>query len=181
MASHFRNVLIGGLAAVGVAFTVGVVLVVLPLLPFTDRQARQRWEQLRPAHYEVDVTWASGWRFGSARVELRDGALVRGVDLDNGQPLDFRKRQDARYFASIDNLFKILDERLRPAWYWRVQLARHYPQLASRLSTCVAPLSSVSYDAEYGYPTDISYNDGWCANTFFTYSNVKITRFRPLP
>ena len=164
-----------------VACIAGGLLAALPLLPLDDWQARQRWEQRRPAHYEVDVAWASGWSFGQARVELRDGRLVRGVDPDSGRPLDSGKLAEAAYFASVDNLFQILDRRLQPSWYWRVQLARHYPWLAHRLDPCVAPLSAVSYDAEFGYPTAISYNDGWCTNTFFTYSNVQIKRFRPLP
>jgi hypothetical protein len=181
MSARARKLLIGGVITISLVCSAGGLLAALPLLSLDDQRARQLWEQRRPPHYEVDVTWASGWSFGRARVELRDGKFVRGVNLDNGRPLESSELIEASYFASIDNLFKILDQRLQPSWYWRVQLARHYPRLARRFDPCVAPLSDVSYDTEFGYPTDISYNDGWCANTFFTYSNVKIIRFKPLP
>ncbi|HEX5692228.1 MAG TPA: DUF6174 domain-containing protein [Roseiflexaceae bacterium] len=169
------------IVAVLVACIGGGLAVALPMLPFSHQQARTRWEEQKPRHYEIDVTWARGWSFGHAQVEMHDGQLVRAVDLDTGQPLGPSKRSDAGYFASVDNLFAVIDQRLQSDWYWRVQLQMNYPQLAHRLYKCVAPLSDVTYDAQYGYPTDMTYNDGWCANTFFTYTNVKLSRLRPLP
>ena len=181
IASRTVRFTVFGVAALLLACIAGVLLAVLPLLPFTHQQARARWEAQKPRHYEVDVAWAHGWSFGHAHVEMLDGKLVRALDLDTGQPLAANKRSDAGYFASVDNLFGVLDQRFRSEWYWRVQLQLHYPQLAQRMFTCVAPLSDVTYDAEYGYPNDITYNDGWCANTFFTYTNVKLMGFRTLP
>jgi hypothetical protein len=170
-----------GLGVLLLACSAGLVLGARPLLAFDYQWARQRWEQGGARHYEVDVTWASGWRFGHARVELRDEQFVRATDLDTGQPLALNKRADAAYFASVEQLFKILEPRMQARWYWRTQLERAWPALARRLDPCPAPLTEASYDSEFGYPNAIAYNDGWCSNTFFTYSNVKITRFRPLP
>jgi hypothetical protein len=179
--SHTARVTTFAIAGLLLACIAGGLIAALPLLPFTHQQARARWEEQKPRHYEVEVVWASGWSFGHAQVELRDGKVVSALDLDTGRPLEPSKRADAGYFASIDNLFAVIDARLQSDWYWRVQLQMNYPQLAHRLYTCVAPLSDVTYDAEYGYPTDMTYNDGWCANTFFTYTNVKLSRFQPLP
>ena len=181
MRSRSARLLLFIASALVLSCAAGLIASALSLLPFEYQQARQRWEQRRPQHYEVDVAWADGWSSGYARVEVRDNRFIAGTDLNTGRALDPSRLADASYFASIDNLFKILDARMQPQWYWRVQLARHYPLLAHWLDSCVPPLTDVSYDPAFGYPADISYNNGWCSNTFFTYSNVRVKRFRPLP
>jgi hypothetical protein len=173
--------LIGSTAMLLVVSFVGIAILALLLLPFQHQQARRRWEQRHIRHYEVEVAWASGWSFGHVRVEMRDNQLVKAVDLDTGRPLDSSKLLWARYFGSIDQLFEIIEVRMRPEWAWRNLLERYSPSLARRIDTCVAPLSDVGYDPQFGFPTNISYNDGWCAITFFDYSNVKVTQFHPLP
>ena len=159
----------------------GIIILALWLLPFQYRQARQRWEQQRITHYQMEVTWAGGWSYGHVRVEMRDNQLVKAIDLETGQPLDRSRLLTARYFASVDNLFEIIDARMQPKWVWRNLLERVSPSLARRIDSCVAPLSDVGYDPQFGFPTRISYNDGWCAITFFDYSRVTITGFQPLP
>ena len=157
------------------------VLVALALVPFSDALAHQRWIQQRPHHYQVDVTWASGWDFGSARVEMRDNHLVKAVDIATGQPLPPYQIHTASYFGSIDQLFTLIDKQVQGNRTWRNVLAKYVPSLARWLRACTAPLGTVEYDTDYGYPTNIWYISGWCTDTFFTYSNVKITQFTPLP
>jgi hypothetical protein len=173
--------LIGIIASLAIVSIAGGIVLALSLLPFQYRQARQRWEQQDIRHYQLEVTWASGWSFGHARVEMRDNKVVRAIDLDTGQPLDSGKLLSAGYFASIDRLFEIIDARMQPTWAWRNLLARLSPSLARRIDGCVAPLSDVGYDPQFGFPSRIAYNDGWCTVTFFDYSNVTITGFQPLP
>jgi hypothetical protein len=172
---------IGALAALIVVGIVGIVTLALMLLPFQYRQARQRWEQQRISHYHMEVTWAGGWSYGHVLVEMRDNQLIKAVDLETGQPLDQNRLLTARYFASVDNLFEIIDARMQPKWVWRNLLERAAPALARQIDACVAPLSDVRYDPQFGFPTKIAYNDGWCAITFFDYSNVTISGFQRLP
>ena len=181
MSARSRKLLIAGMVTFLVACIAGIVVVAPSLLSLQYQQAHRRWEQQGLRHYELEVAWANGWSFGHALVEMRDNQLVKGIDLDTGQPLGPGKLLSAAYFGSIDNLFQIVSERVRPSWGWRVQLARLSPLFARWGDPCVAPLSEVSYDAQFGYPTTISYNDSWCAKTFFNYSNVQIKRFTPLP
>jgi hypothetical protein len=176
-----RKLLIGGTATLLTALLAGVVVLTLPILPFQHQRARQRWEQQRMSHYEVEVTWANGMNFGHALVEIRDNKLVKGTDLDTSQPIAPPKTLSAAYFGSIDNLFAIIKTRVRPEWNWRNLLARYYPDLARQIDACPAPLSEVRYDPQLGYPSDVWYNDSWCAKTFFNYSHVTIVRLRPLP
>lgn len=176
-----RKLLFAGMAALLVALFAGLIVLALPMMPFQYQRARQRWEQQRMRHYEVEVSWANGWDYGNARVELRDGQIVRALDLDTGQPLVASKRSSAGYFGSIDNLFEIIQTYVQPQLNWRNLLAHYVPALTSQLVSCAAPLPRVRYDPQFGFPADIWYNDSWCANTFFNYSNVKITRFSPLP
>jgi hypothetical protein len=153
----------------------------MSLLPYQYQQAHRRWQQQRIRHYELEVSWASGWSLGHVWMEMRDNQLVRAVDLDTNQPLDPSKLLSASYFGSIDQLFGIIDARMQPQWAWRNVLEHYLPWLAHRIDRCVAPLSDVGYDPQFGFPTRIAYNDGWCTLTFFDYSNVKISQFHPLP
>ena len=173
--------LVGVIATLLILSIAGIVILALWLLPFQYRQARQRWAQQHISHYQLEVTWASGWSYGHARVEMRDNQLVKAVDLDTGQQLDTGRLLIARYYGSIDRLFEIIDVRMQPKWAWRNLLERLSPSLARRIDSCVAPLSDVGYDPRFGFPTRISYNDGWCTITFFDYSNVTIAGFQPLP
>jgi hypothetical protein len=165
----------------GALVAICVAGLALTLLPVRHEWARQRWEQRRPRHYELEVSWAHNWSFGHARVEIRDGRLVGGIDLDTGRSLEVNKRGSAAYFGSIDRLFALIEWQTRPAERWQDQLARYHPQLARRLNPCAAPLPAVRYDAEYGYPTDIDYYDTECIARFFNRSSVTIRHFRPLP
>lgn len=174
------NLLILGSSALVIACMVGLALAALPLLPFQQQWARQHWQQRGPHHYELEVEWANGMNYGHARVEIRDNRLVRGTDLDTGLPLSASKQVSAGYFGSIDNLFNLIDSQARPSPSWRTQLARIFPPLASRLDNCAAPLPIVHYSADFGYPTDIDYNDSWCVARFFNRSSIKIAQFRPL-
>lgn len=167
--------------ALALACVAGLLVVLLPLLPFQHQWARRRWEQQRPRHYELEVAWANGWNFGDVLVEVRDNRIVNGVDLDRRQPLDLDNLYSAGYFASIDNLFRLIDGQIRPSSNWRYQLSRYHPLLAHQLDPCAAPLPRVRYDAEYGYPTTIDYYDSSCIETDFNLSNVRIKQFHPLP
>jgi len=167
---------IGGLALL---CGVGLVVALLPILPFTHQQARQRWEQRGPRHYEVEVSWASGWSFGHVRAEMLDGQIIKGIDLDTGQPLNKQRLVASSYFTSISNLFRTIGAQMRPASTWRYQLARYHPLLAEWLDPCAALLPKISYDPELGYPTSIDYRGSPCqdgGNIF-----LKIERLRPLP
>src|SRR5262245_45759430 len=173
--------LIGFVATLVILSIAGIIFLALALLPFQYRQARQRWEQQRVQHYAMEITWASGWSYGHVRVEMRDNQLVKAVDADTGQQLDTGRLLVAGYLGSIDQLFDIIETRMQPKWAWRNLLERLSPSLARRIDRCVAPLSDVAYDPQYGFPTRISYNNGWCTITFFDYSSVTITGFQPLP
>ena len=150
------------------------------LLPSTHQQARQRWEQRGPRHYELDATWASGWSFGYVRVEVLDQRAIAGIDLNTGQPLDRNRLITASLFASIDNLFRVIAEQIRPASSWRFQLARYHPLLARWLDPCAALLPRIEYDAGLGFPTTIDYRGSPCFNGAQSVM-VKIEHFRPLP
>jgi hypothetical protein len=180
MPAFSRRLLIASTVTLLVALLAGVVVLVLPILPFQHQRARERWEQQQMRHYEVEVLWANGMNFGHAQVEIRDNKLVKGIDLDTGQPIAPPKTLSAAYFGSIDNLFAIVDLRIRPQWNWRNLLARYYPDLARKIDSCPAPLSDIYYDAQFGFPSDLWFNDSWCAKTFFNYSHVKIIKFTPL-
>lgn len=169
------------LLGAGMLVIICVAGLALTLSPVRHEWARQRWEQRRPRRYELEVSWANNWSFGHARVEILDGQLVSGIDLDTGGPLGASKRSSAAYFGSIDQLFALIEWQTRPAERWQAQLARYHPLLARRLNPCAAPLPGVRYDAEYGYPTDIDYYDTECLARFFNRSSVSIRRFRPLP
>ena len=173
--------LIGVVATLAIVSIAGIVFLALSLLPFQYRQARQHWEQQRISHYQMELTWASGWSYGHVQVEMRDNQLVKALDLDTGQPLDQSKLLAARYFGSVDRLFEIIDARMQPQWLWRNLLERVSPALARRIDSCVAPLSDVGYDPQFGFPNRLSFNDGWCTITFFDYSNVSVMGFQPLP
>ena len=175
------KLVLGGLIALLVALLAGAAALVAPFAPLQYQRASQRWQQQGERHYELEISWANGWNYGSARVEMRDGKVVRAIDPATGQPLAPNKQMNAGYFGSVDNLFTIIRTSVLPELNWRNLLAHLVPALAHRLVSCDAPLPAVSYDQRFGFPTEIWYNDSWCANTFFNYSNVKITNFRPLP
>jgi len=150
------------------------------LLPSAHQQARQRWQQRGPQHYELDATWASGWSFGYVRVEVQNNRVIQGIDLDTGQPLQRNRLAAAGFFTSIDNLFRMIGDQLRPASSWRFQLARYHPQLARWLDPCAALLPQIQYDAELGYPVSIDYRGSPCFNGVQSVM-LKIEHFRPLP
>lgn len=181
MPAFSRKFLVGGIVTLLVMLIAGLLVLLWTVLPFRHQRAREHWQQQHIQHYEVDINWANGWNFGHARIEMRNNTFVRGIDLDTGQPLSPSKVLFASYFSSINNLFDIIDVRIRPAWNWRNLLAKYAPTIAHRIDPCVAPLSDVRYDPQYGYPSEIWFNDSWCANTFFNYSHVHIERFTPLP
>jgi hypothetical protein len=167
---------IGGLVFLCAA---GLVVALLPMLPFTYQQARQRWEQHGPHHYEVEAVWASGWSFGHVRAEVLDEQIVAGIDLDTGQPLSRQRLVASSYFTSVSNLLRTIGAQIRPSSTWRNQLARYHPLLADWLDPCAALMPKISYDPELGYPTSIDYRGSPCqdgGNIF-----LKIERLRPLP
>jgi hypothetical protein len=181
MQGYPRNLLLGGTIALLVACVAGLAGLTLYAPGLQLWRAHEAWAQHRPGHYALDVEWENGWSFGTARVEVRGGKVVTLTDIDTGQPLDVSKASAASYFGSVDALFTIIDQRVRPQWAWRNLLARYLPSLARQAALCVAPLSSVSYDPDFGYPSEIWYNDSWCAATFFNYSHVRITGFQAIP
>lgn len=180
MALRPTKIAIAG-AALLLACVAGLVVVSLPLLPFQHQWARQRWQQRGLRHYEVDVSWASGWSFGHMQVEMRDNQIVRAVDLDSGQPLSQSRLFQTQHFASIDTLFELIDHQTRLSPNWRYQLARYNRLLGHWLDPCAAPLPRVRYDAQFGYPASVEYYDTPCIETDFNLSTVKITQFHPLP
>jgi Family of unknown function (DUF6174) len=167
---------IGGLALLCVA---GLVFALLPMLPFTYQQARQRWEQRGPRHYEVEAAWASGWSFGHVRVEVLDEQIIAGIDLDTGQPLNRQRLATSSLFASIDNLFRMIGAQIRPATTWRYQLARYHSLLAKWLDPCAALMPQIAYDPELGYPTHINYRGSPCLDEGSV--RLQIEHFRALP
>lgn len=181
MPTHTRKLLVGGTVILLAALLAGLAVVVAPFMPFQNRWAQQRWQQHGLRHYELEISWANGWNYGEAHVEMRDGQIIQALDPVTGRPLDPQKLVSARYFGSVDNLFEIIEKYVQPEWNWRNLLAHYAPPLANQLVPCVAPLPKVSYDAQFGFPAELWYNDTWCANTFFNYSHVAIRHFRPLP
>lgn len=157
----------------------GAAFAVYPLLPLHHAQAQARWQRQGIRHYEADVSWASDWNFGHVRVEVLDNRVVRGIDLSTGQPLDRVRLIRAGYFVSVDQLFTMLGEQMRPSTRWRYQLARYHPLLAHWFDRCAALLPRVSYDAQLGYPTSIAYRGTPCTNG--ANIRLKIARLRPLP
>jgi hypothetical protein len=180
MPSLRARLLAGVVAGLALACVAGAAAA-LPALPaFGHQQARQRWELRGPRHYELEASWASGWSFGHVRVEVLNGRVVGGIDLNTGRPLDRNRLTTASFFTEIDNLFRMIGRQLRPASTWRFQLARYHPRLARWLDPCAALLPRIQYDAELGYPTSINYRGSPC---FDSGQNVvlKIERFRALP
>src|SRR6185295_14929271 len=108
MSARSRKLLIAGMVTLLVACIAGIAVIAPSLLSLQYQQAHRRWEQQGLRHYELEVAWANGWSFGHALMEMRDNQLVKGVDLDTGQPLGPGKLLPASYFGSIDNLFQII-------------------------------------------------------------------------
>lgn len=162
--------LLGGVAA---------TITVYPLTQWYHQRARMRWEQQRLAHYEVTAYWASEMSFGHVRAEVRDDKVVGGTDLETGQPLSPGGMANVSYFVSVNNLFRMINEQMRPASNWRYQLARYHPLLARQLDPCAALLPRVTYDPTLGYPTSIWYRGTPCLNGGNIY--LTIEQLRPLP
>ena len=181
MARFAKQLVIGLLATLVAMITLAALFVVFVFTPYRYEHAHQLWVQQQPRHYQVEVSWASGWDVGNARVEIRDKQFVRALDLDTGQPLAVNKLNSASYFGSVDQLFTLIKKQVQPNWNWRNIVAHYIPQLAQKLKACTAPLGEVEYNSTYGYPANIWYNSAWCTNSFYSYSNVKITRFDVLP
>jgi hypothetical protein len=175
--------LAAGSGALALACLLGLAFAVLPLLPFQYQWARQRWEQNRPRHYELEATWRRDQQSGHARIEVRDDQFVAGVDLDTGRALRPAELRDLSRIVSIESMFRVIDARVRPSPNWRHQLGRYHPLLARWLAPCAAPIPQVRYDAALGYPTSISYRGGACIATLVSGENVdvRIERLRPLP
>jgi hypothetical protein len=174
-----RATVLFGVGGLTLLCVVGLAVALLPMLPFAHEQARLRWEQQGLEHYEVEASWASGWSFGHVRVEVLDGHIVAGVDLNTGQPLSRQRLATASLFTSVDNLFRMIGAQMRPATTWRYQLARYHPMLAEWLDPCAAPMPQISYHPELGYPTQISYRGSPCLDEGSV--ALKIERLRPLP
>lgn len=170
--------LVVAVTTVLVACIAGVALALLSV-SFRYERARQLWQERRPAHYEIEYTWASGWSFGHVQVEVRDGQVIRGTNVENGQPLARYQLQTAGYYATIDNLFNTIAYQLRPPPTLLGQIARYHPLLAEQIDRCAALLPQISYDAEYGFPNAISYRGTPC----FDGGNLslRVTDFHPLP
>jgi hypothetical protein len=165
----------------GLALACSAMLGFLALrAPLAQQQARQRWQQRGPRHYELEATWANGMSYGHVRAEMLDNRLVAAVDLNTGQPPERPQLAAARFFASVDSLFGMIDEQIRPERSWRYQLARYHPLLAEWIDRCTASLPSVQYDPDFGYPASIEYYGNPCFNGSRNVS-VTIDRFQPLP
>ncbi|HEX9370810.1 MAG TPA: DUF6174 domain-containing protein, partial [Roseiflexaceae bacterium] len=175
---RLQSVLVG-LVALTVICVVPGALALLPGLPFEQQRARQRWARNRPQRYELEIAWASDWTRGRVRAEVRDNRIIAGTDLDTGQPLAHRKLAVASQFASIDNLFEMIEAQTRPSSTPRYQIARYHPLLARWLDSCAPPFPDVRYDAELGYPIAIDYRGSPC----FIGSRIswRMTWFRRLP
>ena len=179
MSRRTASLILSGIGGLAIACVIGLAIELAPALPFAHELAHQRWEQRGPRHYELEVSWASGMSFGHARVEMRDNRVVTEVDLDTGRPLERSRLFAASFYASIDNLFRMMGEQIRPASTWRYQLARYHPLLADWLDPCAALMPQIHYDPELGYPTSISYRGSPCSDGGNVF--LKIEHFRPLP
>ena len=167
---------------VGVLLLLGAVASAITIYPLTQwyhQHARMQWEQQRLTHYEVTAYWASEMSFGHVRAEIRDNKVISGTDLETGLPLSPNAMANASYYVLVDNLFRMIQEQIRPASSWRYQLARYHPLLARQLDSCAAILPRVSYNATLGYPTSISYRGTPCFNGGNIY--LTIEQLRPLP
>src|SRR5262245_61403832 len=129
MPSHSTKWLAIAATTMALACAAGVALVLLSA-SFRFERARQRWEERRPPHYVITYNWASGWSFGNVQVEVRNGQVIRGTNVDTGQPLEPYQLKTASYYATIDNLFDTIAYQLRPAPTLLGQLARYHPLLA---------------------------------------------------
>lgn len=181
-----RPVKIGLLAAatlllVGLA---GALVAVWPYLPAQQGWARERWARSRPAHYELQVRWneALGLQH-ELRAEVHGGQIVAVTDVATGVQIDPRQLGNARGMLEVDQLFDGIARASRPVASWRSQIARYHPLLARWLDRCVERLPDVRYDAEYGYPIQISYHSDPCQDpyAFRTDTRVLVEQFRPLP
>ncbi len=182
MRRNLRLGVVAGLALLMLGCMTAFIATLPPIWPMQVRQAHQRWQQANLRHYEVEVSWADGWQFGHARVEMHNGRFVGGTDLDTGQPLAASKLVSASYFASIDTLFALIEKRAWASIDWRILVGRWHPMLDRWLEPCLPPLQSATFDAQFGYPREISYNNGWCnRTTFFAYSHVQLLDLKPLP
>lgn len=179
MSSRRVSLLLCVTAGLALACVAGLALVLLRL-PLAHQQARQRWEQRGPRHYQLEAAWASGWSYGHVRAEVRDNQIVAAVDADTGQPLERSKFIVAGFYTSIDSLFGMIDAQIQPASTWRYQLARYHPLLANWIYRCTALLPRIEYDPELGYPASIDYYGNPCFNGSQSVL-VKIERLRPLP
>lgn len=183
MSSRQAYFLAFGVSTLLVACLAALVISLLPLLLVRHDQARQRWKQHNLRHYEVEVAWSSNWSHGHLRAEMRDNRIVGGVDLDTGRslvPLSLESAPyGANYYVVIDNLFELIQAQSRTPANWRTLVARYNPLLAGWLAPCAAPLPTVRYDAEYGYPTSINYRGSPCTKQGDV--NVMVKHFQPLP
>jgi hypothetical protein len=179
MARRARNLLLAAAVVLSLLCVGGLALGLTRYLPLRQAEARRLWAERGPRHYEIDLSWAAGWNYGAARVEMRDGRLVRALDLQTGAPLPDHRRFAAGFYANVDNLFAVIDEELRPAPSWRGQLARYHPLLAEWIDRCAAQMPDVAYDRALGFPTRISYRGTPCVNG--ENLSLSVYRLQPLP
>lgn len=169
------------LLAVGIA---GALAVVWPVLPIQQRWARERWQQRRPAHYELTVRWNDyAGLVHHLRAEVLRQHIVAVTNLDTGAQLDPRQLGGDQAMLDVDRLFESIAEESRPVVGWRAQIARYHPLLARWIDRCVERLPDVEYNPQYGYPATISYHSDPCqdALAFRTDRRVAVEQLRVLP
>lgn len=165
----------------GLCTVIGIVggsITVVRRVPLLDTlRQRQRWEQHKPWHYVIDLTWSNVWRHGRARIEVRGGQFIRGSDLITNQPLSPATLRQLQAVGSIEVLFAAIRAAERQVLVRRLRQA--IPSLAAWLDSCAEPDLYVRYDTLLGYPRQVAWSRGPCDPKWQT--NVQIRSLQPLP
>jgi hypothetical protein len=159
---------------------VGAGLLLAPASPLRHELARQQWLRRAPPHYEIEARWSSGGWSVRARLEVRDGRLVDGVDLRSGQRLDAIELGMLGHMFPVERTFDEIDTLRRWPATWRGRLASLLPwPLARRVERCSTPPPRVRYDVQFGHPVAIDSFANPCFNGIGY--RVRIDNLRPLP
>ncbi|NJM07075.1 hypothetical protein HC891_14195 [Candidatus Gracilibacteria bacterium] len=127
------------------------------------QSARERWEQHGPRHYLLDITIRGDQTLVRMQIEVRDGTMLKGVDLNTGRALSAERI--ARYYTilPVERLFDRIELQSYGARSLRHRIAGSAPWLARQLGWCVIQPLRAEYDSALGYPKTFQFRHNVCA------------------
>ncbi len=151
------------LALVALVLVLGTGIIA-PEVALSQQVARQRWARFGLRHYQVEMKFVSQWRSAHTLLEVRDGRLIDGIDLDGGDRLSAVELRAQAFWMPIDRLFDQLEVWSR-RMTWMEQVAGVAPWLAQQLQWCVETPVQVRYDERLGYPAELRFGRNVCRSS----------------